>query len=97
MRSRFEAFRTGDASWLLRSWHPDTRPGSIDLTDNPVWRGLHIVDVVAGGPDASWGIVEFQATYRLPDAGVGVLHERSEFVRTAGRWYYLTGTDVQRQ
>ena len=26
MRSRFEAFRDGDADWLLASWHPSTRP-----------------------------------------------------------------------
>jgi len=88
MRSRFEAFRDGDAAWLLRSWHPSTRPARLDLADDPAWRGLQILDVVAGGPDDRTGIVEFRATY-LAHGEVGVMHERSSFVREGGRWYYL--------
>jgi SEC-C motif domain protein len=91
MRSRFAAFRDGDEDWLLASWHPSTRPGSIDLRDNPTWRGLQIIDTVDGGPDARTGIVEFRATYLVPGGEVGVLHERSRFVREGGRWYYLDG------
>ncbi|MGC3992626.1 MAG: YchJ family metal-binding protein [Propionicimonas sp.] len=89
MRSRFEAFRTGDTAWLLASWHPSTRPSSLHLHDNPVWRGLQIVNTVAGGPTDQTGIVEFRATYLRPAGGVGVQHERSRFVREDGRWYYL--------
>ena len=40
MRSRFEAYKRGDADWVLASWHPDTRPPGLDLSDNPRWRGL---------------------------------------------------------
>ena len=89
MRSRFEAFRDGDAAWVLASWHPSTRPSELDLSDNPAWRGLQIVDTVAGGPDDDAGIVEFRATYRVPD-GMDVLHERSRFVREDARWYYVS-------
>jgi SEC-C motif domain protein len=32
MRSRFAAVRDADAEWLLASWHPSTRPVSLDLT-----------------------------------------------------------------
>lgn len=91
MRSRFDAFRTADAAWLLRTWHPSTRPALLDLADNPPWRGLQIVDTVAGGPDDDTGLVEFRATYLQPDGGIGVLHERSRFVRERGRWFYLDG------
>ena len=90
MRSRFAAFRDGDAAWLLASWHPDTRLGSLDLADGPVWRGLQIVDVVGGGPGDAEGVVEFRATF-LDEAGVGVLHERSRFARHEGRWVYVDG------
>lgn len=90
MRSRFEAFRGGDADWLLRTWHPTTRPMALDLSDNPRWRGLQIVDTVAGGDTDDTGVVEFRATY-LDGDGVGVLHERSRFMREGGRWFYLDG------
>lgn len=90
MRSRFAAFTAGDVPWLLRTWHPSTRPADLDLTDNPRWRGLQIVDVVDGGADATAGVVEFRATY-LQDDEIGVLHERSRFVRESGRWYYVDG------
>ena len=80
MRSRFEAFRDGDAEWLLASWHPSTRQASLDLTQNPRWRGLQIVDTVAGIAADDTGIVEFRATYVL-QGDLQVLHERSRFVR----------------
>jgi len=88
MRSRFEAFRDADAEWLLASWHRSTRPKTLDLRDNPRWRGLQILEVVDGGEDDATGIVEFRATYLTPD-GVDFQHERSQFVREGGRWYYL--------
>lgn len=91
MRSRFEAFRDGDAAWLLASWHRSTRPSELDLSDNLTWRGLQLVDTVAGGPDDDTGIVEFRATYRVP-GGVDVMQERSRFVREDGRWYYVAAT-----
>lgn len=89
MRSRFEGFRDGDAAWLLASWHISTRPETLDLTGNPRWRGLQIVDIVAGGSEDGTGIVEFRATYLVPGGGVAVQHERSRFIREDGRWYYL--------
>lgn len=93
MRSRFEAFRIGDADWLSASWHPSTRPERVDLDDNPRWRGLQIVDVVGGGADDKDGVVEFRATYVQGPGDVRVMHERSRFVREDGRWYYVGAED----
>ena len=70
MCSRFAAVRDADAEWLLASWHPSTRPASLGPTDNPTWRGLQIIDTVAGGPDDDTGIAEFRATYLVRGAGV---------------------------
>jgi SEC-C motif-containing protein len=92
MRSRFAAFRDGDAEWLLASWHPSTRPGRLDLSDNPVWRGLQIIEAVDGGPDDDRGTVEYRATY-LQGGQVHILHERAKFVRKGGRWHYLDGDE----
>lgn len=95
MRSRFAAFMSADAEWLLASWHRSTRPTTLDLTENPRWRGLQIVSVEKGGPGDDTAVVEFRATYlietRRNDTGLGVLHERSRFVREDGRWLYLDG------
>lgn len=91
MRSRFDAFRSADTQWLLHTWHPSTRPTSLDLGDNPRWRGLQIVDTHDGGPDDSQGIVEFRATFIDAGGSLGILHERSRFVRESGRWFYVDG------
>ncbi|MEQ6898851.1 YchJ family metal-binding protein [Microbacterium sp. KR10-403] len=91
MRSRFAAFRDGDAAWLLRTWHPTTRPAALDLAGNPVWRGLQIVETAGGAEGDDTGVVEFRATYLIDGGGVGVLHERSRFVREDGRWFYVDG------
>lgn len=90
MRSRFDAFARGDVAHLLASWHPSTRPATLELDDGTVWRALQIVDTVAGGEDDDDGVVEFRASYRSPE-GAGLLHERSRFTRIDGRWVYLDG------
>lgn len=90
MRSRYSAFALGDADYLLRTWHPSTRPSELELDDELRWLHLSIDDVVPGGPFDERGIVEFTAVYRGP-GGRGRQHERSRFVREGGRWYYVDG------
>jgi SEC-C motif-containing protein len=86
MRSRFTAYALGDVDHVFRTWHPASRPD--DLADLPQldWLDLEVLDVVDGGPEEETGVVEFRARH----AG-GVLHERSRFVRRAGRWVYVDG------
>jgi SEC-C motif-containing protein len=96
MRSRFSAFALRSTNprldgYLLASWHPSTRPATLELDDGTVWRRLQIVDIVAGGADDETGVVEFRASYRGDDGTAGVLHERSRFVRVDGLWRYLDG------
>jgi SEC-C motif-containing protein len=94
MRSRFSAFALGLDGYLLSSWHPSTRPATLDLDgtdDGTVWRRLQIVDTVAGGVGDEAGLVEFRASFRDAEGAAGLLHERSRFARVAGRWAYLDG------
>ena len=92
MRSRFSAFARGLDAYLLASWHPSTRPATLELDEGVQWRRLQIVDAVAGAAGDAEGVVEFRASYRDPDGAAGLLHERSRFVRdSAGRWSYLDG------
>ena len=91
MRSRFSAFALGHAGYLLRSWHPRTRPAELDLDDTLTWRRLQIVDTEAGGPDDDAGIVEFRAQYEQHGRR-HILHERSRFLRARDdTWRYLDG------
>ena len=91
MRSRFSAFALGLDGYLLSSWHPSTRPATLQLDDGRVWRRLQIVDTVAGGLDDETGVVEFRASYRDPDGAASVVQERSRFARVDNRWTYLDG------
>ncbi|MFJ8465903.1 YchJ family protein [Streptomyces swartbergensis] len=86
MRSRYSAFVKGDAGYLLRTWHPRTRPGTLELDPRMRWTGLEILDTSDGSAFHSGGTVEFRASYRG-----GSLHERSRFERVGGAWVYVDG------
>ena len=45
MRSRYTAFAIGAEDYLLRTWHPRTRPESLQLTPGHAWTGLQILAV----------------------------------------------------
>lgn len=86
MRSRYTAYVLDDVDHLFRSWHPATRPDDLASLAQVEWSGLEILEVVDGGPADDDGVVEFRASHRG-----GEVHERSRFVRRAGRWVYLDG------
>jgi SEC-C motif-containing protein len=88
MRSRYAAFVVGDTAYLARTWHPRTRPAHLDATVGPAWTGLTVIATADGREDDSVGEVEFEAAH-----DGGVLHERSRFIRRAGRWVYVDGDD----
>ncbi len=87
MRSRYSAFALGDTAYLLRTWHPDTRPARLDLAGERRWTGLEIVETSGGTAFHSSGTVAFRAHYRDPE-GPGVQEETSEFLRIEGAWHY---------
>lgn len=91
MRSRYTAFVTGNDSYLLRSWHPTTRPAVLELNGDQQWLGLSIKRIEKGLAEDETGVVEFVARYKIAGKGYR-LHEISQFQRTAGRWYYVSGT-----
>jgi SEC-C motif-containing protein len=89
MRSRYAAFALGDRAYLLRTWHPRTRPRTLDLHPDLRWVGLDVVGTHGGGLLDATGSVEFRAHYRQPGGVTGVQHENSSFVREGGRWLYV--------
>ena len=84
MRSRYSAFAIGDAAYLLRTWHPRTRPDTLELETGITWLSLQVLD--AGSSQ-----VEFIARYRGA-GGRGFRRERSRFEQLGGRWFYVDGT-----
>ena len=93
MRSRYSAFALGDPAYLLSTWHPGTRPASLDIDPDVRWSGLEILRSTGGRLLDPEGTVEFRASYRAP-GGAGAQHESSRFVRVDGRWRYLDGLSL---
>lgn len=90
MRSRYSAFAIGDDAYLLATWHETTRPTTLALDPVLEWRGLEILEVVAGGAQDDEGIVEFVARFWHPGRRErGELRERSAFRREANQWHYV--------
>jgi SEC-C motif-containing protein len=87
MRSRYSAFALGLNDYLLASWHPDTRPGELTLSNSPQWVSLQILGTETNG---NRGSVNFRAIYRTTN-GWGYLEEESAFIQEGGRWYYHSG------
>ena len=67
----------------------DREQGQI-MVDEIDWRGLEIMKLVAGGPNAQTGEVEFLARFKR-QGQIGVHHERATFRRDDGRWVYVDG------
>ena len=93
MRSRYTAYVLLDVNYLLKTWHPSTRPANIDPATIPEWYGLHIVRTALGSETDDQGIVEFKAT-SLSQKKAWKLHEVSRFVKEDGQWFYVDG-DIQ--
>ena len=89
MRSRYSAFVLDRLDYLLASWHPDTRPASIEPNEPGLrWLGLEVKRHQR--QDADHATVEFVARSKL-GGRAHRLHEVSRFERIDGRWYYLDG------
>ena len=91
MRSRYSAFVREDADYLLATWHPDTRPATLDPDDTPGlrWLGLDVKRHADAGDGTA--VVEFVARYKVGGAPAVRMHEVSRFKRVDGRWLYVDG------
>ncbi|MDH2424232.1 YchJ family metal-binding protein [Sphaerisporangium sp. TRM90804] len=91
MRSRYTAFAVEDEAYLLRTWHPATRPPRVEFERGLRWTGLQIAGVSGGGPADTRGTVTFEARYTHLGRS-GELRERSRFARHESAWVYVEGT-----
>ena len=94
MKSRYTAFCQGNIDYLIATLHPDKRQGSDrkELTksiNNTSWLGLTIIDTSQGKKHDKVGYVEFMAVFKITEPQQ--LHERSKFIKTDGKWFYVEG------
>lgn len=92
MRSRYAAFATHAADYLIVTHHPDTR-GEVQRDEverfsrGATWLGLEVLATTDGRAGDEQGFVEFVARYRR-DGDEHLHHERSLFRRHQGRWHF---------
>ncbi|NNE63239.1 MAG: hypothetical protein HKN34_04080, partial [Gammaproteobacteria bacterium] len=89
MRSRYTAFTQNNEAYLLRSWHPSTRPKALNLADEKKIKWLDL-KVLGHDPGETRAIVEFIARYKV-NGKAGKIHERSRFIKEGDRWFYVDG------
>jgi SEC-C motif domain protein len=98
MRARYAAYALGELDFLKTSLHPEQR-GDYDekatelWSKKATWHGLEIVETTDGGEGDATGIVEFKAHYEVNGLR-NEHHERAEFQKQNGVWYFFDGTQV---
>jgi len=90
MRSRYTAYVVGDSQYLLATWHPSTRPPTLELPTDVKWQSLKIKSTRKGQQNETNGTVEFIAVSKT-DGKAHRLHENSGFVYENNQWFYLEG------
>lgn len=99
MRSRYSAYAVCAGKYLLRSTHPSTRKfhdlKSIeDWAKSNFWQKLEIVSKSAGEAKDKTGIIEFRAYFLDENGEPQIHHERSNFRRELGKWFFVDGKDL---
>lgn len=93
MRSRYTAYVMGNAQYLFRTWHSNTRPTlqSLKASGPQTLIGLKIISTKAGGEKDQKGMVEFISS-RFSPSLLGEIEqhkEKSLFTRVKGNWVYI--------
>ena len=92
MRSRYSAYALGNhGEYLLRTWFPPTAGGlTAEMLSrrSSAWLQLTVLGKQQQGDK---GFVEFEAHFRDAEGVEQVMHEKSVFQRSGGRWLYVGG------
>ncbi|MBB1090541.1 SEC-C domain-containing protein [Rhodopseudomonas palustris] len=96
MRSRYAAYVMKDFDYIVETTDPDNRD-LIDHDANRAWmEESNFVDllVLASSEKGSRGLVEFVARFSRGGKAEQTHHERSQFRKHRGRWYFSEGETV---
>ena len=83
MRSRYTAYTLHDEAYLRQTWHPSTRPDSIEIDPTAQWQRLKIIR-------SELDRVEFIAIYKIHGKAHRLV-ENSRFIHENNYWFYLDG------
>ena len=92
MRSRYTAYTLGAVDYIIETHDPETvsdveRESILAWSKSSEWKGLEIVKTKSGKVRDKKGTVEFKAHY-INSEKSHVHHEKSQFIKIKGRWYY---------
>ena len=96
MRSRYCAFVSHNADYLIKTWHPSCRVESLrdELNagfPNTQWLGLNVISSQET-PNDNQAYVEFSACFiEINTDDKQYLHERSRFIKMDDSWFYIDG------
>ena len=96
MRSRYSAYATVNAEYILQTTHRSTRKfhdadAIKKWAKSSLWQKLEIILIIKGSPKDFKGIVEFKAYYLDLSLQPQIHHELSNFVRESGEWFFVDG------
>lgn len=92
MRSRYSAYVLKNENYLLDTWHPSTRPESLELVkDKTHWEKL----VILYSSKSEVHFVAFFTVDTNNSKKIFALYEESEFIKEKGCWYYLSGKELK--
>lgn len=99
MRSRYTAYTLAAIDYIEKTTDPASRSdfdrnASLHWAKSSEWLGLEILKTEGGTENDTKGLVEFIARYRS-DGVERTHHERSEFRKRDGQWYFVDGKLVQ--
>jgi SEC-C motif domain protein len=93
MRSRYTAYTMANINYIKKTMSGKALIG-FNETDAKHWAkqikwiGLQVLHVILEEPNK--GYVEFKATF-MENTHLQSIHEKSEFIREQGSWYYVDG------
>ena len=95
MKSRYSAYATGNADYIIKTTHPDNSDYSEDrqswrasilaFCKETTFEGLKIIDYSDESENGE-AFVTFEAYLSS-----GILKEKSRFLKSEGRWLYVDG------
>lgn len=96
MRSRYTAYSTANIPYIIKTMRGKALQGFDEnnasrWAKRVIWLGLKVL--TTNNVTLDHGMVEFEATF-VNRKTLQCIHEKSEFARVQGQWYYTEGIQL---